>query len=337
MVSRTAPERRVWAVALALACAVVALAASAVVVHAGPARVTLRAADVHVADYPTVQGLKFMADTVGALSGGRIQIEIFPGGQLGDERSTIEQVQLGVIDMVRTSTAPLAEFYRPFGVFSLPYIFRDEAHMWRVVMGPVGQRLLRELERAGMVGLAYYDAGARHFYTTKKPVRSPEDLRGLRIRTQQAQVVIDMMQALGASAVPMAFGEVYTSLQTGVIDGAENNVPSYGPFGVRHYEVARYFSLDGHLRVPEIVIISKQSWDRLSPDDRQLLKEAALASVVYQATLWDLFEEKTMVELRKAGVEIITVDTSAFQKAVAPVYDRYRPQFGALIDEILNR
>lgn len=335
MSGRVSIDRMGWLVGVAVVMAL--LAAGTAAAAAGPARVTLRAADVHVEDYPTVQGLKFMAETVRTLSNGRIQIEVFPGGQLGDERSTIEQVQLGVIDMVRTSTAPLAEFYRPFGVFSLPYIFRDEAHMWRVVMGPTGYRLLRELERVGMVGLAYYDAGARHFYTTKKPIASPGDLRGLRIRTQQAQVVIDMMQALGASAVPMAFGEVYTSLQTGVIDGAENNVPSYGPFGVRHYEVAKYLSLDGHLRVPEIVIISKQSWDRLSPEGQRLLREAALASVVYQATLWDVFEERTMSELRKAGVQILSVDTTAFQKAVAPVYDKYRSEFGALIDEILRQ
>jgi tripartite ATP-independent transporter DctP family solute receptor len=298
-------------------------------------KVTLRAADVQPPDYPTVKGLLFMGEYVKARSGGRVEIQVFPGGQLGDERSTIEQVKLGVIDIVRTSTSPVGEFYGPIGVYGLPFIFRDESHMWKVVQGPIGSELLEGLKQADMVGLAYYDSGSRNFYTTKKPVRRPEDMKGLKVRVQPARIMIDMVEALGASAVPIAFGEVYSSLQTGVIDGAENNYPSYGPFGVRHYEVAKHFTLSGHSRIPEVVIISKKSWEKLSPADRELIREAALASVPYQASLWDDVVDRTKEELAKAKVEIISVDVPAFQKAVAKVYEKYRPKYGALVDRVM--
>jgi tripartite ATP-independent transporter DctP family solute receptor len=298
--------------------------------------ITLRAADNQPADYPTVQGLKFMAEYLRAATNGRITMEVFPGGQLGDERSTIEQVQLGVLDIVRTSTTPVGEFYQPLGVFSLPFIFRSEEHFWRVVQGPIGKELLDGLKQVGMVGLAYYDSGSRNFYTTQRPIRSVEDLRGLRIRTQQLAVVLDMMEVLGADAVPMAFGEVYSALQTGVIDGAENNFPSYGPFGVRHFEVAPYFTLSGHSRVPEIVMISKTTWDRLSPEDQALVREAALASVPVQMILWRDLVERSRIAVLEAGSEIIEVNIQEFQDAMAPVYEKHAPRFGDLIQRILD-
>lgn len=298
--------------------------------------ITLRAADNQPEDYPTVQGLYFMADYLEAISGGRIKMEVFPGGQLGDERSTIEQVQLGVIDVVRTSTTPVAEFYEPMGVYSLPYIFRDEAHMWKVVQGPIGRELLDGLQDADLVGLAYYDSGSRNFYTTDTPVRSVADLAGLRIRVQQSQVVLDMMEALGADPVPLAYAEVYSALQTGQIDGAENNFPSYGPSGVRHYEVAPYYTLDAHARVPEVVMISKATWDKLSPEDQQLVREAALASVPVQAALWDALVEESRAAVEAAGSEIITVDTAEFQAAMQPLYDTYGESYGDLLQRILD-
>jgi len=301
-------------------------------------QITLRAADNQPEDYPTVQGLKFMATYLDAASNGRIKMEVFAGGQLGDERSTIEQVQLGVIDVVRTSTSPVGEFYAPMGVYSLPYIFRDAAHMWKVVQGPIGRELLDGLKQANLVGLAYYDSGSRNFYTTKKagPIKSVADLKGLRMRTQQSEVVLDMMKALGAEPVPMAFGEVYSALQTGVIDGAENNFPSYGPQGVRHYEVAPYFTLDGHARVPEVVMISKATWDKLSTADQSLVREAALASVPVEMALWAQLSNQSRDEVVKAGSEIITVDTSQFQAAMKPVYDKYGSQYGDLIQRIVD-
>lgn len=297
--------------------------------------IVLRAADNQPEDYPTVQGLMFMADYIENATDGRIVMEVFPGGQLGDERSTIEQVQLGVIDVVRTSTSPVGEFYEPIGVFSLPYIFRGESHMWKVVNGAIGRELLDGLQDSDLVGLTYYDSGSRNFYTTETPIRSVADLEGLRIRTQQSQVVLDMMEALGAEPVPLAFAEVYSSLQTGVIDGAENNFPSYGPSGVRHYEVAPYFTLDGHARVPEVVMVSKATWDGLSAEDQAVIREAALASTTVQAALWDDLSGESRAAVVEAGSEIINVDPSEFQAAMTPLYEKYGPAFGDLVDRIL--
>ena len=298
--------------------------------------ITLRAADNQPEDYPTVVGLRAMADYLSENSDGRIEMEIFAGGQLGDERSTIEQAQLGVIDIVRTSTSPVGEFYAPMGVFSLPYIFRDQAHFEAVLQGDVGEELLAGLEAADLVGLAYYDSGSRNFYTTETPIRSVDDLNGLRIRTQESQVVLDMMAVLGAEPVPMAFGEVYSSLQTGVIDGAENNFPSYGPSGVRHYEVAPYYTLDGHARVPEVLMISTSSWDRLSPEDQALVREAAQASVPVEFEAWAALVEESRRAVLEAGSEIIEVDTQPFQDAVQPLYDQYGAEYGDLLQRILD-
>lgn len=297
--------------------------------------IVLRAADNQPEDYPTTQGLYFIANYLNERSDGRIQMEVFPGGQLGDERSVIEQVQLGVIDITRTSTSPVGEFYSPIGVFSLPYIFRDEPHFWKVLQGSIGRELLDGLSEVDLVGLAYYDSGSRNFYTTDTPVRSVADLEGLRIRTQQSQVVLDMMEALGAEPVPMAFEEVYSSLQTGVIGGAENNFPSYGPSGVRHYEVAPYFTLDGHARVPEVVLISSIVWDGLAAEDQALIREAAQASVAVQAALWDQLSNESRDAVVEAGSEIISVDTQEFQDAMAPLYEQYGEQFGDLLERIL--
>ena len=296
--------------------------------------ITLRAADNQPETYPTVLGLRAMADYLAEASDGRITMEVFAGGQLGDERSTIEQAQLGVIDIVRTSTSPVGEFYAPMGVYSLPYLFRDEAHFVNVLEGEVGEELLAGLSEAGLVGLAYYDSGTRNFYTTETPIRSVQDLQGLRIRAQESQVVLDMMEALGAEPVPLPFGEVYTSLQTGVIDGAENNFPSYGPEGVRHFEVAPYYTLNGHARVPEVVMISQSTWDRLNPEDQALVREAAQASVPVQFEAWAELVERSRTAVEEAGSEIIEVDVGEFQEAVAPVLEEYAAEYGDLVQRI---
>ncbi len=295
---------------------------------------TLRAADNQPDDYPTVLGLKAMAEYLSENSDGRIEMEVFSGGQLGDERSTIEQAQLGVIDIVRTSTSPVGEFYAPMGVFSLPYLFRDQAHFENVLQGEVGQELLKGLTQSDLLGLAYYDSGSRNFYTTEKPIRSVADLAGLRIRTQESQVVLDMMEALGADPVPLPFAEVYSSLQTGVIDGAENNFPSYGPDGVRHFEVAPYFTLDGHARVPEVVMISTTTWNRLSPEDQTLLREAAQVGAEVEFAAWAELEETSRQAVIEAGSEIIEVDVAEFQAAVAPVIEKYAAEYGDLVQRI---
>ena len=317
---------RVLAFTLVLALAAGALAQ----------QIVLRAADNQPPDYPTVKGLNHMAEVLEALSGGRITMEVFPGAQLGDERSTIEQVQLGVLDVVRTSTTPVGEFYAPMGVYSLPFIFRSEEHFWRVVQGEIGFELLEGMRAADLIGLAYYDSGSRSFYTANTPIRGVADLRGLRIRTQQSQVVLDMMEVLGADGVPMAFGEVYSALQTGVIDGAENNYPSYGPFGVRHFEVAPYYTEVEYTRVPEIVMISTATFDGLSPEDQSLVRQAALASVPVQAAAWAALVTESKDAVIAAGSEIITVDLAEFQAAMAPVYEKYEPVFGDLLQRILD-
>jgi len=299
-------------------------------------KIVLRAADIQPETYPTVVGLKSMAEYLKRVSKGRIELQVFAGGQLGDERSTIEQTKLGVLDMVRTSAAPVAQSYAPMGVFSLPFLFRDSNHLWKVLNGSVGKELLAGLEGSGFVGLAYYDSGSRNFYTSKKPVRTVADLKGLRIRAQQNQVTLDMMEALGAKPVPLALGEVYSGLQTNAIDGAENNFPSYGPSGVRHYEVAKYYSLTGHTSVPEVVLMSKSRWDKLSRSDQLLIRQAALASVPVQVKAWNKLTNDSRAAVKKAGVTVVNVNRPEFQKAVQPVYDKYKSQFGTLVQRILN-
>lgn len=298
------------------------------------AKITLRAADIQPENYPTVVGLKAMADYLKKTSNGRIELQVFSGGQLGDERSTIEQTKLGVLDIVRVSSAPIAQAYAPMGVYSLPFLFRDSTHQWKVLNGAVGKELLAGLEGAGFIGLAYYDSGTRSFYTTKKPIRTPADLKGLRIRTQQNEVVLDMMSALQARPVPLSMGEVYSSLQTSAIDGAENNYPSYGPSGARHFEVARYYSLTEHNSVPEVVMMSKVRWDKLSPADQRLIRVAAAQSVAVERKAWNALSAESRAAIQKAGVIITKVDRSAFQKAMAPVYDKYRKVYGTLIERI---
>lgn len=299
-------------------------------------KVVLRAADIQPENYPTVIGLKHMAETLKRTSAGRIDLQVFAGGQLGDERSTIEQTKLGVLDLVRVSAAPVAQAYTPMGVYNMPFLFRDSSHMWKVLNGTVGKELLAGLQGAGYVGLGYYDSGSRNFYTTRKPIKTVADLSGMRIRVQQNQVALEMMEALNAKPVPLSAGEVYSSLQTGAIDGAENNYPTFGPSGARHYEVAKHFSLSGHTSIPEVILMSKASWDKLSKADQKLVQDAATASVAVQRKAWNDLSKQSEEAVRKAGVTVTTVDKTAFQKAMQPVYDKYRKDYGDLIERILN-
>jgi tripartite ATP-independent transporter DctP family solute receptor len=298
----------------------------------GTGPLVLRAADVHPETYPTTQGLLKMAEIVKERSGGRIQIQVYPAGQLGDEKETIESTQLGTIQINRTSTSPLAESVPAMKILGLPYLFRDAEHQWNTLHGPIGDELLEALPAAGLVGLTYYDGGARSFYNNTRPVHTPSDLEGLKIRTQQSEVMIATVKALGASPTPMAFSEVYSALQTGVIDGAENNPPSY--WSTRHFEVARYYTLDGHSRVPEIVIIGKQTWDSLSPDDRMLLREAAEESAVHQRRLWREYEEEKLAAVRDEGADILEPDTAPFREAAAAVVEQHGRGFEDLIRRI---
>ncbi len=283
---------------------------------------TLRSSDTHPDGYPTVEGVKSMAAEVKEKTDGRICIEVFPSSQLGEEKDTIEQTQFGVIDMVRASFGTFSDIVPETQLFSLPYLFRDQPHMYNVMDGPIGDELGQAFEQKDLVALAYYDGGARSFYNSKRPINSVADLKDMKFRVMQNDVFVDMMSALGANATPMPYGEVYSSIQTGVIDGAENNFPSYDSSG--HAEVAKYYTLDQHLMVPEVVAMSKSSWDKLSPEDQAILREAARNSAGVQRKLWADQEKASEEKVMAAGSEIVKdIDKTAFVEAMAPVYEKY--------------
>lgn len=293
---------------------------------------SFRLADAHPDNYPTVLGDKKFAELVNKKSNGRIKIDVFANGQLGDEKSVIEQVQLGAVEFTRVSTGPLAEFSKPLGIFSLPYIFDSAEHEWKFLESDKGEELLKSLESSKMEGLAYYDSGARSFYSTK-PIKNVDDLKGQKIRVQQNQINIDLMNALGANATPMAYGEVFSSLQTGVIDAAENNAPSY--VSANHYQVAKNLILDGHQRVPEVVLASKAVWDKLSDKDKKIIQEAAKESVDTERKEWDKMEKDSEAKIKDSGVTIVKVkDIKPWQKKVKPVIDKYRADYGDILDAI---
>ncbi|WP_343715212.1 TRAP transporter substrate-binding protein [Inquilinus sp.] len=282
---------------------------------------TLRSADIHPDGYPTVEAVKYLGDLMDQRTGGRIKIQVFNNAQLGAEKDTIEQTRFGVIDMNRVNTAPFNNLVPETQVLGLPFLFRSVDHMHKVLDGPIGDEILMAFEPHGLVGLAFYESGARSFYTTKTAIHSVEDMKGLKLRVQQSDLWIAMMQALGANPTPMAFGEVYSALETGVVDGAENNWPSYE--SSRHFEVAKHFTLTEHSLAPEVLVISKISWDRLSPDDQKTLRQAAKESVVKMRELWVAREKASEEKVRAAGAEIITLDKAPFIAAMQPVYDKF--------------
>ena len=283
---------------------------------------TLRSSDTHPDGYPTVEGVKAMAAEVKEKTQGRICIEVFPSSQLGEEKDTIEQTQFGVIDMIRASFGSFNDIVPITQTVSLPYLYKSDEHLHKVMDGPIGQEIAKGFEEHGLVPLAYYDGGARNFYNSQKPIQSVEDLKGMKFRVMQNDVFVDMMSALGANATPMPYGEVYSSIQTGVIDGAENNFPSYDSSG--HAEVAKYFTLDQHLMVPELVAVSKTAWEKLTAEDQEILRTAARNSATVQRRLWAEQEKASEEKVVAAGAEVIKdVDKTAFIEAMAPVYEKY--------------
>ena len=299
----------------------IAFATSAALAGSGLAQ-EFRSADTHPLDYPTVQAVAYMGKLLAERSNNRMTIKIFPSNQLGEEKDTIEQTKIGAIALNRVNMAPFNNIVPESSIPALPFVFRSTNHMRAVMDGPIGEDIFKAFEPHGFIGLAYYDSGARSFYNSKRPIRSPEDMKGLKIRVQQSDLFVALVQALGANPTPMPFGEVYTALKTGVIDGAENNWPSYE--STRHFEVAKYYTINEHSLSPEVLVMSKIVWDKLAPADRDVVKKAAKDSVPYMRTLWDAREKKSRDVVVAGGSQIIEgIDKKPFQDAMKPVYDKF--------------
>ncbi|MFD0979294.1 TRAP transporter substrate-binding protein [Tropicimonas aquimaris] len=298
------------------------LATAAMATATFACEITLKASDTHPDGYPTVEGVKAMGKMLEEKTDGRICIEMFHSAQLGEEKDTIEQTQFGVIDLNRVSFGPFNNIIPETQIPSLPYIFRSVDHMHKVMDGEIGGEILGAFSDHDLIALTSYDAGSRSFYNSQKPITSLEDLAGMKFRVMQSDLFVDMVGALGANATPMPYGEVYSGIQTGVIDGAENNWPSYESSG--HFEVAGYYTLDQHLMVPEVLVMSKMTWDKLSEEDQKLVMEAAKESTAVQRKLWAEREAESEEKVRAAGNEIITdIDKTPFIEAMAPVYEKY--------------
>ena len=292
-------------------------AVSAAAVHAKE----FRSSDVHPVIYPTVQAVAYMGKLITERTGGRHSIKVFPNGALGSEKDTIEQVRIGALDMIRINVAPMNNVVPETMVPTMPFVFRSTAHMRKVLDGPIGEEILNACEKQGLVGLAFYDSGSRSFYTVRKPIKGLADMKGMKIRVQQSDLWVAMMQALGANATPMPYGEVYTALKTGLVDGAENNWPSYE--SSRHFEVAKFYAITEHSLAPEILLFSKKVWDTLSRDDQLVIKQAAKESVPFMRRLWDEREQTSRKIVEDGGAQIVTVQKKPFQDAMKPVYDKF--------------
>jgi len=298
------------------------LAGTSLAGAAAACEMTLRSSDTHPEGYPTVAAVEYMGDLVEERTDGRICIEVYHSAQLGEEKDTIEQTQFGVIDMNRVSIGPFNNMIPETKVFSLPYIFRSTEHMHKVLDGEIGQEVLESFRDHDLVGLAYYDSGSRSFYNSQKPITSIEDLEGMKFRVMQSDVFVDMVDALGGNATPLPYGEVYSSIQTGVVDGAENNWPSYESSG--HYEVAQHYTLDQHLMVPEVLVMSEQSWDALSEEDQQIIRQAAEDSVPHMRELWQAREAASREKAVESGVQVVDdIDKTPFIEAMDPVYEEH--------------
>lgn len=274
--------------------------------------------------HPVHRSMVRMAETVAEDSNGSVRIDIYPSEQLGSERECVELLQIGSIGMTKVSTGPAEAFIPSFKVFSLPYVFRDREHLFAVLEGEVGRDLLLEGLDSRLRGLCYFDAGSRSFYTRDTPVHTPADLVGLKIRTQESATAMQMVRALGGSATPISWGELYTALQQGVVDGAENNPPSF--YLSRHYEVCRYYSLDQHTWVPDVLLMSAKVWDELAPREQEIVQQAALEAAEYQKLIWAEASAEALAKVEESGVEIIRPDKEPFQAAVEEMLEEYRDQ-----------
>ena len=283
--------------------------------------------------HPVHRGMEFMAERLAEKSAGKLTLEIYPSGQLGSERQCLELLQIGSLGMTKVSAAVLENFTPKMQVLSLPYLFRDREHNYRALDSQVGKDLLVESERYWLRGLTYFDAGYRSFYA-KEPIHTPADLQNKKIRVQESVTAMNLVRALGGAPTPISWGELYTALQQGVVDGAENNPPSF--YTSRHYEVCKYYTLNEHTAVPDILLIGLVAWRRLSPQEQQWLQEAADEAKDYQRVLWQKAEQEALEAVQAAGVEVIIPDKSLFAEKVAPLFEAYRddPEMYRLIQEI---
>jgi tripartite ATP-independent transporter DctP family solute receptor len=296
--------------------------------------IVLKAADTHPAGYPTVVAVENMGKKLEAATNGRIKMQMFPGAVLGQEKETVEQTQLGAIQIARISLGVVGPVVPDVNVFNMPFVFRDVAHMRKVIDGPIGDELLKKVtdSPAKLVGLGWMDGGSRSLYT-KKPVRTPADLAGQKVRMMGNPLFVDTMNAMGGNGIAMAYGEVFTALQTGVLDGAENNPPSY--FTANHYNTpAKFYAQTNHLIIPEIFVMSKVTWDRLSKEDQALVMKVSREAQLDKRALWDRSVADYTAKLKAAGIQFIEVDQKPFFDATAPVRAKYGAQFADLMKRI---
>jgi tripartite ATP-independent transporter DctP family solute receptor len=298
-------------------------AAFATVLVAVPALARdFRSAEVHPKDYPTTLAVEHMGKLVAERSKGRMGVKVYASGALGTEKDNIEQLRIGGLDMMRINVAPLNSVVPETIATGLPFVFRSVEHMRKVLDGPVGDEILKSMESQGLVGLAFYDSGARSFYTVKKPIRTLADMKGLKFRVIQSDLFVAMVEALGANPTPMPYGEVYTALKTGIVDGAENNWPSYE--SSRHFEAAKYYNVSEHSLAPEVLVFSKKIWDTLPAADQALLRQAAKDSVPYMRKLWDEREVKSRKAVEAGGAQVVQLaNKKEFVDAMAPVYAKF--------------
>ncbi|MBV8578862.1 MAG: TRAP transporter substrate-binding protein [Acetobacteraceae bacterium] len=300
------------------------------------AKMVLKAADVQPPGYPTVAATENLGKKLEAATQGRLSVQMFPSAQLGGEKETIEQAQIGAVQLLRVSAGALGPIVDDVNVVNMPFLFKNIAHANKMMDGDIGQELLDRITantNAGLVGLCWMDSGARSVYNTKHPIKTIDDLKGLKIRVIGNPIFIDMMNALGGNGVAMGYDQVFSALQTGVVDGAENNPPSY--VFSNHYTAAKYYSLTEHLIIPEVLAFSKKTWTNLSPEDQALIKKFAREAQLEQRELWKKYEQLAMDKAKAAGSEITEIgDKTPFQKAVKPVWDKYGPKYQDMINRI---
>jgi tripartite ATP-independent transporter DctP family solute receptor len=284
--------------------------------------------------HPVHKAMVFMAEKVKEKSGGKMEMEIYPSGQLGSEQQCVELLQIGSLAITKVSAAVMESFTDNFQVLGLPYVFRSKEHGFNVLDGEVGKTLLTSTEPYNIRGLCFYDAGSRSFYTINKAINTPDDLKGLKIRVMKSQTAMSLVKAMGGSPTPISWGELYTALQSGVVDGAENNPPSF--YTSHHYEVCKYYSINEHTMVPDVLIISTVIWNKLSDQEKQWLQEAANESVIKQRKLWAESEKESLAKVKEAGVTVTYPEKEPFSEKVQDLLQSYEsnPEIYSLIKQI---